>query len=135
MIKDNYTRKLIILIIVTLFILSSLYIIDNASASVDDNVKNVKTITKKKVPIIAMKAKPSCYSCYKNRVKYRWYRTRFVNYCPHCNKYNTLLKNPKRVYEREYTCKRCGADYCAFCGRDKHSNKRIHRKYKLMKAK
>lgn len=77
-----------------------------------------------------MTAKPSCRSCYK--MKYKWYNKSFINYCPHCKRYNTLRKNPKRVYEREYTCSRCGADYCGVCGHDKHSNKRIHRNFVLI---
>lgn len=80
-------------------------------------------------PKISMKAKPSCGFC--SKMKYRWYDRTFLNYCPHCHNYNTLRKNPKRVPEREYTCKKCGADYCGVCGHDKHGNRRIGSKYKL----
>ena len=57
---------------------------------------------------------------------YRWYRKTFIDYCPHCHHYNVLLKNPKGVPEREYTCKRCGADYCAVTGKEKYSYSRYY---------
>lgn len=91
-----------------------------------------KNIYKNIKPKISMKAKPSCRSCCKQ--SYRWRTRSFVNYCPHCHKYNTLLKNPKGVHEKEYTCSRCGADYCANCGHDKHSSYRIHKNFVLLKA-
>ena len=74
-------------------------------------------IEKPKYPLIAMWAKPSVRSGY----AYRWYYKTFIDYCPHCHHYNTLLKNPKGVPEREYTCRRCGADYCAVTGKEKYS--------------
>ena len=72
---------------------------------------------KPKYPLISMWAKPSVRSKY----AYRWYKKTFINYCPHCHHYNVLLKNPKGVPEREYTCRRCGADYCAVTGKEKFS--------------
>ena len=84
-------------------------------------------------PKVTMKAKPSCRSCCHHA--YRWKVKSWVNYCPHCHKYNCLLKNPKGVHEKEYTCKRCGADYCAFCGHDKHSSYRIHKNFVLTASK
>ena len=72
---------------------------------------------KHKYPLISMWAKPSVRSNY----AYRWYRKTFIDYCPHCHHYNVLLKNPKGVPEREYTCRRCGADYCAVTGKEKFS--------------
>ena len=72
---------------------------------------------KPKYPLISMWAKPSVRSSY----SYRWYRKTFIDYCPHCHHYKVLLKNPKGVPEREYTCKRCGADYCAVTGKEKFS--------------
>ena len=74
-------------------------------------------IEKPKYPLISMWAKPSVRSGY----AYRWYYKTFIDYCPHCHHYNVLLKNPKGVPEREYTCRRCGADYCAVTGKEKYS--------------
>ena len=68
-------------------------------------------------PIIGMWAKPSVRSGY----AYKWYYKEFIDYCPHCHHYKVLLKNPKGVPEREYTCRRCGADYCAVTGKEKYS--------------
>ena len=77
-----------------------------------------KIVTEKpKYPLISMRAKPSVRSSY----SYRWYKKTFIDYCPHCHHYNVLLKNPKGVPEREYTCRRCGADYCAVTGKEKFS--------------
>ena len=74
-------------------------------------------IEKPKYPLISMWAKPSVRSNY----AYRWYYKTFIDYCPHCHHYNVLLKNPKGVPEKEYTCRRCGADYCAVTGKEKYS--------------
>ena len=74
-------------------------------------------VEKPKYPLISMWAKPSVRSGY----AYRWYYKTFIDYCPHCHRYNVLLKNPKGVPEREYTCRRCGADYCAVTGKEKFS--------------
>ena len=74
-------------------------------------------VEKPKYPLISMWAKPSVRSNY----AYRWYRKTFIDYCPHCHHYNVLLKNPKGVPEREYACRRCGADYCAVTGKEKFS--------------
>ena len=74
-------------------------------------------VEKPKYPLISMWAKPSVRSNY----AYRWYYKTFIDYCPHCHHYNVLLKNPKGVPEREYTCRRCGADYCAVTGKEKYS--------------
>lgn len=74
-------------------------------------------VEKPKYPLISMWAKPSVRSNY----AYRWYKKTFIDYCPHCHHYNVLLKNPKGVPEREYTCRRCGADYCAVTGKEKYS--------------
>ena len=79
-------------------------------------------VEKPKYPLISMWAKPSVRSSY----SYRWYRKTFIDYCPHCKRYNVLLKNPKGVPEREYTCRRCGADYCAVTGKEKYSYSRYY---------
>ena len=72
---------------------------------------------KPKYPTISMWAKPSC-GC---RNSYRWHYRTFVNYCPHCKHYGVLRKNPKGVYEKEYTCVIDDCDYCAVCGKEKYS--------------
>ena len=74
-------------------------------------------VLKPTYPTISMWAKPSVRSGY----AYRWYKKTFIDYCPHCHRYNVLLKNPKGVPEREYTCRHCGADYCAVTGKEKYS--------------
>ena len=90
--------------------------------------KKYKAITKKgkftiPKPTISMYAKPSCGCRYS--YKY-WHKKTFVNYCPKCYHYNTLRKNPKRVYEREYTCGLCDSDFCAVCGKEKMRGRNYH---------
>lgn len=75
-----------------------------------------------KYPVISMWAKPSC-GC---RYSYTWHKYTFINYCPHCHRYGTLRKNPKGVYEREYTCAVDDCDYCAVCGKEKYSWSRVY---------
>ena len=95
-------------------------IVNNTTVGV---AKLHKVVTEKpKLPIIAMWAKPSVRSGY----AYRWYYKTFIDYCPHCHHYGVLLKNPKGVPEREYTCRRCGADYCAVTGKEKYSWSRYY---------
>jgi hypothetical protein len=98
--------------------------------NVDNGTKvttlNKVVVTKPKYPVISMWAKPSVRSSY----AYRWYKKTFIDYCPHCHHYKVLLKNPKGVPEREYTCRHCGADYCAVTGKEKYSWSH----YYLMKA-
>jgi transglutaminase superfamily protein len=46
----------------------------------------------------------------------------FKNECPHCKKKGKIgrLKwSPKGKKRQEWTCKKCGADYCAKCGKEK----------------
>ncbi|AEG17647.1 peptidoglycan-binding domain-containing protein [Methanobacterium paludis] len=43
----------------------------------------------------------------------------FLNYCPECHKYGTLVWNPKGTAEGEWTCSACDADYCAADGNEK----------------
>ena len=139
MIKGNTTRKLITLIIIVMFLLGTCIIIDYADASEKKTTKKntKKTKRNRKKSVITITAKPSCQSCHKHR-KYVWSKHRFINYCPHCRKYNTLVKNPKNVYEKELTCSRklggCDSDYCGVCGHDKCSNYHRHRKYKLIEV-
>ena len=79
---------------------------DNKSYFVAKNSDKVyivkeKSKEKTKIPVISMWAKPSVRS----RYSYTWYRFTFIDYCPNCHHYHCLLKNPKGVPEREYTCK------------------------------
>jgi hypothetical protein len=52
--------------------------------------------------------------------------TSFVNYCPRCNSYETLKFNPKGTPEGEWTCTKCGSDYCAACGKEKISGSKYY---------
>lgn len=93
------------------------YVLSNGSgiAKIQNNGKII--VEKPKYPIISMWAKPSV----RTNLPYKWYYRSFIDYCPHCHRYNVLLKNPKGVPEREYTCKHCGADYDAVIGKEKYS--------------
>ena len=95
---------------------SMVYVNSSASVIVGRSSDKIYTV-KQKYPTISMWAKPSVRSGY----SYRWYYKTFIDYCPHCHHYKVLLKNPKGVPEREYTCRRCGADYCAVTGKEKYS--------------
>jgi len=56
-----------------------------------------------------------------------WYKTggTFLNYCPLCKSHGTLSYNPKHVYEGEWTCRHCDADYCN-CGRCKAGHSGVY---------
>lgn len=47
------------------------------------------------------------------------YTTTWLNYCPICEHYGTLLINPKGTVEGELTCYYCDADFCGVTGHDK----------------
>jgi len=53
--------------------------------------------------------------------EYRYinYTTTWLNYCPNCEYYGTLLINPKGTYEGELTCYHCDSDYCGVTGHEK----------------
>lgn len=74
-----------------------------------------------KYPVITMTGKPSC-SCGK-RYAYRWYTRAYINYCPYCHRYGTLYNAHKwqSRFEKEITCRRCSADFCINCGKEKYS--------------
>ena len=74
-------------------------------------------------PHITATGKPSCGCRYSYRY---WYTRTYVNYCPNCHRYNTLLINPKCVYEKEITCKACSSDFCIVCGKEKYSWSRTY---------
>lgn len=99
----------------------------NNSTIVASSSDELHTVEKKKkeLPTISMWAKPSVYSSY----SYRWYKMVWIDYCPNCHRYNSLLKNPKKVAEGEYTCKWCDSDFCAVTGKEKQvwSNKYLRR--------
>lgn len=54
-----------------------------------------------------------------------FYTTMWLNYCPHCNYYGTLLVNPKGTAEGELTCAYCDADYCGVSGKEKITSSTI----------
>ena len=98
-------------------VINDSYILEkNSGMAVSDGKVYVDKSVKVK-PTITMWAKPSVRSKY----AYRWYKKSFVDYCPNCHHYNVLLKNPKGVPEREYTCKRCDSDFCGVTGKEKYS--------------
>lgn len=74
-------------------------------------------------PTITAVGKPSCGCRYSYRY---WYTKTYINYCPNCHRYNTLLINPKRVYEKEITCGACSSDFCIVCGKEKYSWSRVY---------
>ena len=77
-------------------------------------------IPKPKITIVD--CKPSCGCSHKHTKRTRI----FVNYCPNCHRYCTLLKNPKRVPEKELTCGACDSDFCGNCGKEKMNYSRKH---------
>ena len=50
------------------------------------------------------------------------YTTVWLNYCPNCGYYGTLLVNPKGTAEGELTCAYCDCDYCGVSGKEKLSS-------------
>ncbi len=64
---------------------------------------------------VSSTSKCSCGSC----GDYNYHTSTYKNYCPNCGKYETLVWNPKGVYEGEWTCSSCDCDYCAACGKEK----------------
>ena len=61
---------------------------------------------------------PSASSDY----QYIYYTTTWLNYCPNCGYYGTLLVNPKNSIEGELTCAYCDCDYCGVSGNIKVNN-------------
>ena len=92
-----------------------------------DKITPIKkvVIEKPKVPLVSITCKPSC-GCGRHS-SYTWRTRTFINYCPHCHKYNTLRNVHKwqARYEQELTCDPklggCGGDYCGNCGHEKYS--------------
>lgn len=57
-----------------------------------------------------------------NQLQYKQYTTTWENHCPLCGHNNTLIENPKGVYENELTCNHCDSDFCAVTGKEKSYN-------------
>ena len=99
---------------------------DDGWAKTDGKIYTTETekTNKTTTPTITITAKPSVRSNY----AYRWYTTTWVDYCPHCHKYNVLYNAHKwqARYEQELTCKICGADYCGVVGKEKYSWSRYY---------
>ena len=95
------------------------YVLENGSgvAKIQNDGKII--ISKPKYPIVSMWARPSV----RCSLPYKWYYRSFVDYCPHCRRYNVLYDAHKwqARYEHEWTCRRCGADYDAVIGKEKYS--------------
>lgn len=74
-------------------------------------------------PTITMTGKPSCSRCARNHCSYTWRTSTYVNYCPHCHRYNVLGNKHKWASrnEKEITCFHCGSDFCVNCGKTKYS--------------
>ena len=72
-------------------------------------------------PTITMTGKPSC-SCGRYS-SYTWRTRSYVNYCPYCHRYGTLYNAHKwqSRFENEITCRKCSADFCINCGKEKYS--------------
>lgn len=62
------------------------------------------------------------YPSNSNKYEYKLYTTTWLNYCPHCGYYGSLLINPKGTVEGELTCDYCDADYCGVSGNEKVTN-------------
>lgn len=85
----------------------------------DKSVKDKPKKKKKRLPTVSMWARPSV----RCGLPYKWYYRTFVDYCPHCHRYNVLYDahKPQAKYEHEWTCKHCDADYDAVVGKEKYS--------------
>lgn len=71
---------------------------------------------------VSSTSKCSCGAC----GDYVYHTSTYRNYCPHCGRYETLVWNPKGVYEGEWTCSYCDCDYCSACGKEKVHNHPKH---------
>ncbi len=60
-----------------------------------------------------------CPSASDSGYVYGNYTTTWLNYCPECEAYGTLLVNPKHTPEGELTCYHCDCDYCGVSGHEK----------------
>ena len=81
------------------------------------HIAHSKTTTSTTGNVICGDFKPS--ACHDGSQPYVWGHYCWLNYCPNCGRYGTLLNNPKHQYEGELTCSHCDSDYCGHCGREK----------------
>ena len=50
----------------------------------------------------------------------------YLNYCPQCKHYGTLIRSTKNPeYEGQWTCTYCDCDYCMQCGKEKMSGTKL----------
>lgn len=148
MIKDNIKNLLIGIFIVVALLVCCMAIDsadENISVTVNQSQVNVSNCTeidgvhydtkvvngtgiakvhkivhiKPHYPVVSMWARPSV----RCNLPYKWYYRSFVDYCPHCRRYNVLYNAHKYQarFEHEWTCRRCGADYDAVIGKEKYS--------------
>lgn len=146
MITDYYKKRLIIGIVIVSLLLLCCIAVDYADEIRSDDVpvtvpkdtvvvndsdvvvdsklsvihcKSKVYTVKRKYPIVSMWARPSV----RCNLPYKWYYRSFVDYCPHCKRYNVLYDahKPQAKWEHEWTCARCGADYDAVIGKEKYS--------------
>ena len=98
---------------------STIVAVNNRSSIIVAKHSDVIHTIKPKYPIVSMWARPSV----RCNLPYKWYYRSFVDYCPHCHRYNVLYDahKPQAKYEHEWTCRRCGADYDAVIGKEKYS--------------
>ena len=110
----------------SIVVVNESYVDGNGFATSDKKIytekqkKRLKKKSKKKsLPTVTITARPSVRSGY----SYKWYTTTWVDYCPHCHRYDVLYNahKPQARFEQELTCKRCGADYCGVVGKEKYS--------------
>ena len=64
--------------------------------------------------------------CSCGSMSYGYHTNTFENYSPRCKSYGTLKFNPKSSPEVEWTCVKCGSDYCAASGKEKEPNSSYH---------
>ena len=95
---------------------------------VDKNVTGIAKVhrivhIKPHYPVITMTGKPSCSRCARNHCSYTWRTRTYMNYCPHCHRYNVLGNKHKWASrnEKEITCFHCDSDFCINCGKTKYS--------------
>lgn len=102
-------------------------ILDNGSnVAVNSSLGMIKVKSSDLVhikPTITMTGKPSCSRCARNHCSYTWRTRSYVNYCPHCHRYNVLGNKHKWAsrHEKEITCFHCDSDFCVNCGKTKYS--------------
>lgn len=114
---------------------NDIIILDNGSSvAVNSSLGMIKVKSSDLVHIepkystITMTGKPSCSRCARNHCSYTWRTRTYVNYCPHCHRYNVLGNKHKweSRHEKEITCFYCDSDFCVNCGKTKYSWSRVY---------